>query len=63
MISYRHRRLAGPPARESELVSNTSKPARRLNRRLAIGATALASLGTAALATSPASAASQGATR
>ena len=52
MTSYRHRRLAGLPARESELVSNTP-----------IGAAALASLGTAALATSPASAASQGATR
>jgi len=41
MISYRHRRLAGPPARESELVSNTPKPARQLSRRIAIGAAAL----------------------
>jgi hypothetical protein len=47
MISYRHRRLAGPPAGESELVSNTPKPTRRLTRRIAIGAAALASLGTA----------------
>jgi hypothetical protein len=53
MTSYRHRRLAGSPARESELVSNTPKPARRLSRPAA----ALASLGTAALAASSASAA------
>jgi hypothetical protein len=63
MISHRHRRLAAPPARESALVSNTPNPGWRLSRPIAIGAAALASLGTAVLATSPASTASQGETR